>query len=101
MSGLRRAPQEHETEETTLLADYRPLLGNRRVMVVTGALSLDVFATAIADVAFVLLIILPLKSGPATFGVLHALRSDARRLGKACVCTDRSGWWHFICKNNS
>lgn len=53
MSGLRRAPQEHETEETTLLADYRPLLGNRRVMVVTGALSLEVFATAIADVAFV------------------------------------------------
>src|SRR3546814_18378818 len=50
MSGLRRAPQEHETEETTLLADYRPLLGNRRVMVVTGALSLEVFATAIADV---------------------------------------------------
>src|SRR3546814_371446 len=57
MSGLRRAPQEHETEETTLLADYRPLLGNRRVMVVTGALSLEVFATAIADVAFVFLII--------------------------------------------
>jgi MFS family permease len=73
MSGLRRAPQEHETEETTLLADYRPLLGNRRVMVVTGALSLEVFATAIADVAFVFLIIMTLKSGPATFGVLTAL----------------------------
>src|SRR3546814_12028320 len=29
MSGLRRAPQEHETEETTLRADYRPLIGHR------------------------------------------------------------------------
>ena len=83
MSGLRRAPQEHETEETTLLADYRPLLGNRRVMVVTGALSLEVFATAIADVAFVFLIIMTLKSGPATFGVLTALWAAGMLVGAA------------------
>lgn len=83
MSGLRRAPQEHETEKSTLLADYRPLLGNRRVMVATGALSLEVFATAIADVAFVFLIIMSLKSGPATFGVLTALWAAGMLVGAA------------------
>jgi hypothetical protein len=83
MSGLRRVPQKHETEETTLFADYRPLLGNRRVMVATGALSLEVFATAIADVAFVFLIIMTLKSGPATFGLLTALWAAGMLVGAA------------------
>src|SRR3546814_19256125 len=58
MSGLRRAPQEHETEKSTLLADYLPLHGNRREMVAPGATSSDVFAHAFADVAFCFLILL-------------------------------------------
>src|SRR3546814_19781043 len=81
MSGLRRAPQEHETEKSTLLADYRSLLGNRRVMVATGALSLEVIATAIADVAFVFLIIMSLKSGPAKIGVLTTLWAAGMQVG--------------------
>src|SRR3546814_2202358 len=52
-------------------------------MVVTGALSLEVFATAIADVAFVFLIIMTLKSGPATFGVLTALWAAGMLVGAA------------------
>src|SRR3546814_17679886 len=67
MSGLRRAPPEHETEATTLLADYRPLIGNRRAMVVTGAISLEGFATAIAPGHFAFLITITLTTGPATF----------------------------------
>src|SRR3546814_6777380 len=52
-------------------------------MVATGALSLEVFATAIADVAFVFLIIMSLKSGPATFGVLTALWAAGMLVGAA------------------
>ena len=81
ISGLRRTPQGHDEEERTLLADYRPLLGNRRVMVATGALSLEVFATAIADVAFVFLVMVTLTSGPATFGVLTALWAAGMLVG--------------------
>ncbi|MDK2770314.1 MULTISPECIES: MFS transporter [Sphingomonas] len=82
-SGLHRKPQEHTEEERTLLADYRPLLHNRRVMVATGALSLEVFATAIADVAFVFLITVTLASGPTAFGVLTALWAGGMLIGAA------------------
>ena len=81
MSGLRRRPQKEEAAEPDLFADYRPLLGNRRIMVVTGALSLEVFATAIADVAFVFLVMMTLKSGPVAFGVLTALWAAGMLLG--------------------
>ncbi|GAA3273637.1 hypothetical protein [Sphingomonas yabuuchiae] len=50
-------------------------------MVVTGALSLEVFATAIADVAFVFLVMMTLKSGPVAFGVLTALWAAGMLLG--------------------
>lgn len=70
IGGLRRKPQRCDQEEQTLFADYLPLLRNRRLMVVTGALSLEVFATAIADVAFVFLVMVTLASGPTAFGVL-------------------------------
>ena len=40
-SRLRRKPQRDDQEEETLFADYLPLLRNRRLMVVTGALSLE------------------------------------------------------------
>jgi MFS family permease len=38
-SGLCRRPQRSEDEGRTLLADYQPLLRNRRAMVATGAQS--------------------------------------------------------------
>ncbi|AGH51570.1 major Facilitator Superfamily protein (plasmid) [Sphingomonas sp. MM-1] len=82
-SGLRRAPERGDVEERTLFADYLPLLRNRRVMVVTGALSLEVFATAIADVAFVFLVTVTLASGPTTFGVLTALWAGGMLIGAA------------------
>ena len=83
VSGLRRKPQGSDQEEQTLLADYLPLLRNRRLMVVTGALSLEVFATAIADVAFVFLIMVTLGSGPTAFGVLTALWAGGMLIGAA------------------
>ena len=83
VSGLRRKPQGGDQEEQTLLADYLPLLRNRRLMVVTGALSLEVFATAIADVAFVFLIMVTLGSGPTAFGVLTALWAGGMLIGAA------------------
>ena len=82
-SGLHRKPQEHGPEERNLFADYRPLLRNRRVMVATGSLSLEVFASAIADVAFVFLITVTLASGPTTFGVLTALWAGGMLIGAA------------------
>ena len=63
IGGLRRKPQRCDQEEQTLFADYLPLLRNRRLMVVTDALSLEVFATAIADVAFVFLVMVTLGAG--------------------------------------
>ena len=82
-SGVRRRPQRSENEGRTLLADYQPLLRNRRAMVATGSLSLEVFATAIADVAFVFLVTVTLGSGPATFGVLTALWAGGMLIGAA------------------
>jgi len=61
--GSPQKPQRDDQEEETLFADYLPLLRNRRLMVVTGALSLEVFATAIADVAFVFLVMVTLGAG--------------------------------------
>ncbi len=80
-SGLRRKPQRVDREGQTLLADYLPLLRNRGLMVVTSALSLEVFATAIADVAFVFLVIVTLGSGPTAFGVLTALWAGGMLIG--------------------
>lgn len=80
-SRLRRQPQGHEEEVQTILADYRPLLRNRRIMVATGALSLEVFATAIADVAFVFLVTVTLAGGPTAFGVLTALWAGGMLIG--------------------
>ncbi|HEX7854422.1 MAG TPA: MFS transporter [Sphingobium sp.] len=83
-SSLRRKPQRSEDDEgRTLLADYRPLLGNRRVMATTGALSLEVFATAIADVAFVFLVTETLGHGPTAFGALTALWAGGMLIGAA------------------
>src|SRR3546814_11196729 len=45
MSGLRSAPKEHATAKSTLTADYRPMLGNLRLMVGPGAVSLEELQT--------------------------------------------------------
>ncbi|KZC79431.1 MFS transporter [Sphingobium yanoikuyae] len=82
-SGLRRKPHRGDQEEQTLFADYLPLLRNRRLMVVTGALSFEVFATAIADVAFVFLVMVTMGSGPTAFGVLTALWAGGMLIGAA------------------
>ena len=83
LSGLHRKPQQHAEEEPALLAAYRPLLTNRRVMALTGALSIEVFATAIADVAFVFLVRVTLARGPLAFGVLTALWAGGMLIGAA------------------
>ncbi|MFD2429666.1 MFS transporter [Sphingobium scionense] len=83
LSGLRRRPQRHEEGERALLADYRPLLGNRRIMMATAALSLEVFATAVADVAFVFLVTMTLARGPTVFGILTALWAGGMLVGAA------------------
>ncbi|WP_224761556.1 MFS transporter [Brevundimonas aurantiaca] len=75
LSGLRRmvaATADQDGKPPSLLADYRPLLRNRRITVMTGALTLGVFATAIADVAFVFLVTVALRAGPAALGALTA-----------------------------
>jgi MFS family permease len=83
-SRVRREPEGGGDEARhTLFADYLPLLRNQRVMVATGALSLEVFATAIADVAFVFLVTVTLGSGPTAFGMLTALWAIGMLVGAA------------------
>ena len=83
LSGLRRRPQRHEEGGRALLADYRPLLGKRRIMMAMAALSLEVFATAVADVAFVFLVTVTLARGPTVFGILTALWAGGMLVGAA------------------
>lgn len=83
LSGLRRRPQRHEGGERALLADYRTLLGNRRILTATTAHSLEVFATAVADVAFVFLVTMTLARGPTVFGILTALWACGMLVGAA------------------
>jgi MFS family permease len=72
-SGLRRPVEPAEDHNgRTLLAEYLPILRNRRTTVMIGALTLEVYATAIADVAFVFLVTVSLASGPTAFGLLTA-----------------------------
>lgn len=72
-SRLRRPAIAAEGAGTaTLLADYLPILRNRRIGVMTGSLGLEVFASAIADVAFVFLVTVTLGQGPLAFGLVTA-----------------------------
>lgn len=80
-SGLRRPIAPDEQEPRTLLAEYWPILRNRRIMVMTGSLALEVFASAIADVAFVFLITVTLKQGPLSSGLVTACWAAGMILG--------------------
>lgn len=85
-SGFKRRthPGEHAGQEPpTLLAEYLPLLRNRRVVAMVAALTLEVFATAIADVAFVFLVTVSLGASAATLGVLTAFWAGGMLAGAA------------------
>lgn len=85
-SGLRRqTPPDREHAPTSLFREYLPLLRNRRIVVMTGALTLEVFATAIADVAFVFLITVSLAAGATAFGVLTACWAGGMLAGAAAA----------------
>lgn len=72
-SGLRRpVTTDHRDPQRSLLSDYLPVLQDRRITIAIGALTLGVYATAIADVAFVFLVTVSLGSGPTAFGLLTA-----------------------------
>jgi MFS family permease len=72
-SGLRRPVEaEEDTGDRTLLSEYLPMLRDRRITVLIGSLTLEVYATAIADVAFVFLVTVSLAAGPTAFGLLTA-----------------------------
>ena len=85
-SGIRRQTHtENETQEVTptLLKAYLPLLRNRRIIIMVAALTLEVFATAIADVAFIFLITVSLGAGATALGILTAFWAGGMLLGAA------------------
>lgn len=84
-SGIRRQTQPEDGEQATptLLAEYLPLLRNRRIIIMVAALTLEVFATAIADVAFIFLITVSLRAGATALGVLTAFWAGGMLLGAA------------------
>lgn len=67
----------------TLLSEYLPVLRDRRIRVMIGTMTLGVYATAIADVAFVFLITVTLAAGPTAFGVLTACWAGGMMAGAA------------------
>jgi MFS family permease len=87
-SGLRRpVAAEADGEAHTLLSEYLPVLRDRRITIMIGALTLEVYATAIADVAFVFLITVSLAAGPTAFGVLTACWAGGMMAGAAASGT--------------
>jgi len=82
-SGLRRPVEAEDGEGQTLLSEYLPLLRNRRITVMIGALTLEVYATAMADVAFVFLVTVSLGAGPTAFGLLTACWAGGMMAGAA------------------
>lgn len=86
-SGLRRPVEGEGGKGRTLLSEYLPLLRDRRITVMIGALTLEVYATAIADVAFVFLVTVSLGAGPAAFGLLTACWAGGVMAGAAASGT--------------
>lgn len=83
-SGLRRPIEPRADDQTrTLLAAYWPVLRNRRIAVMIGALTLGVYAAAICDVTFVFLVTVTLAAGPAAFGMLTACWAGGMMAGAA------------------
>lgn len=87
-SGLRRPVEaEEDGEPRTLLSAYLPVLRDRRITIMVGALTLEVYATAIADVAFVFLVTVSLATGPTAFGLLTACWAGGMMAGAAASGT--------------
>lgn len=87
-SGLRRpVARNNDGNARTLLADYLPVLRNHRIRIMIGALTLAVYATAIADVAFVFLVTRPLAAGPIALGGLTACWAGGMMVGAAVSAT--------------
>lgn len=86
-SGLRRPVKADEEGARTLLAEYLPVLRDRRITIMIGALTLEVYATAIPDVAFVFLVTVSLAAGPTAFGLLTACWAGGMMAGAAASGT--------------
>lgn len=87
-SGLRRPVEARADDRSrTLMSEYRPILRDLRITIMIGALTLAVYATAIADVAFVFLVTVSLAAGPAAFGVLTACWAGGMMAGAAAAGT--------------
>lgn len=83
-SGLRRPVEaDDDGEARTLFSEYLPVLRDRRITIMIGALTLEVYATAIADVAFVFLVTVSLAAGPTAFGLLTACWAGGMMAGAA------------------
>lgn len=85
-SGVRRQAHQEDGEKQatpTLLAEYLPLMRNRRIVIMVAALTLEVFATSIADVAFIFLVTVSLSAGATALGVLTAFWAGGMLLGAA------------------
>lgn len=82
-SGLRRPAKPEGGDTRTLLSDYLPILRDRRITAMIGALMVEVYATSIADVAFVFLITVSLGAGPTAFGLLTACWAGGMMAGAA------------------
>ncbi|PSJ43637.1 MFS transporter [Allosphingosinicella deserti] len=83
--GLRRPVEMAVDEPRTLLAEYWPILRNRPISVMTASLALEVFASAIADVAFVFLITVTLAQGSLAFGLVTGSWAGGMILGAAAA----------------
>ncbi|MDP1028098.1 hypothetical protein Q5H91_12820 [Sphingomonas sp. KR1UV-12] len=89
-SGLRRpAMTPAESERATLWREYLPFLRDTRITAMIGSLTLAVYGTAIADVAFVFLVTVSLAAGPTAFGVLTACWAGGMMAGAAAAGTLR------------
>lgn len=87
-SGLRRPVERHVGGVgRTLFADYLPVLRDRRIVIMIGALTFGVFASAIADVAFVFLVTVSLSAGSIAFGLLTACWAGGMMAGAVVVGT--------------
>ncbi|MFD1951661.1 MFS transporter [Sphingomonas arantia] len=86
-SGVRRPVEPTGGEARTLLSEYLPILRNRRITVMVGALTIGVYATAIADVAFVFLVTVSLAAGPTAFGLLTACWAGGMMVGAGLAGT--------------
>lgn len=92
VAHVRRAGTMAAAAEASLRAEYRPILADRRVMILLAALALGVFATAIADVVFVFLVTVSLRADSVTFGLLTAAWAVGMLAGAAVAGRSAMRW---------